>query len=112
MTSVLFVNYPPLPKVPLTIKCLLNICWASQAVLVVKNPPANAGGIRDLGWIPRSGRPPGRRKWQLSPVFLPGEFLRTEETGRVQSIEWARVTHNWATEQQWRQIDNKYILSK
>ena len=28
-------------------------------VLVVKNPPANAGGIRDTGLIPGSGRSPG-----------------------------------------------------
>ena len=27
--------------------------------LVVKNPPANAGDIRDLGLIPQSGRSPG-----------------------------------------------------
>ena len=30
-----------------------------QAVLVVKNPPANAGDTRDVGSIPGSGRPPG-----------------------------------------------------
>ena len=28
-------------------------------VLVVKTPPANAGGIRDAGLIPGSGRSPG-----------------------------------------------------
>ena len=33
--------------------------WASRAVLVVKDPPANAGDIRDLGSIPGSGRSPG-----------------------------------------------------
>ena len=27
--------------------------------LVVKNPPANAGDVRDSGWIPGSGRSPG-----------------------------------------------------
>ena len=27
--------------------------------LVVKNPPANAGDVRDLGSIPGSGRSPG-----------------------------------------------------
>ena len=32
---------------------------ASQVVLVVKNPPANAGDTRDEGLIPRSGRPFG-----------------------------------------------------
>ena len=30
-----------------------------QGVLVVKNPPANAGHIRDLGLIPASIRSPG-----------------------------------------------------
>ena len=33
--------------------------WASQVTLVVKNPPASAGGIRDAGSIPGPGRSPG-----------------------------------------------------
>ena len=32
---------------------------ASQGVLVVKNPPANAGDMRDMGLIPGLGRSPG-----------------------------------------------------
>ena len=32
--------------------------WASQVVLGIKNPSANAGDIRDKGW---SGRSPGGR---------------------------------------------------
>ena len=32
---------------------------ASQMVLVVKNPPANAGDARDAGSIPELGRYPG-----------------------------------------------------
>ena len=32
---------------------------ASQVALVVKNPPANAGDIRDTGLIPGLGRSPG-----------------------------------------------------
>ena len=32
---------------------------ASQVVLVVKNPLANAGNVRDVGSIPGSGRSPG-----------------------------------------------------
>ena len=32
--------------------------WASQLVLVVKNPPANAGDVRDVGLILGSGRSP------------------------------------------------------
>ena len=35
--------------------------WHSQAMLVVKNPPANAGGITDMGSVPLSGRSPGGR---------------------------------------------------
>ena len=31
----------------------------SKVVLVIKNPPANAGDIRDAGLIPVSGRSPG-----------------------------------------------------
>ena len=33
--------------------------WASQVVLVVKNPPANVGNIRDTGLIPSLGRSSG-----------------------------------------------------
>ena len=32
---------------------------SSQVALVVENPPANAGGIGDLGLIPGPGRSPG-----------------------------------------------------
>ena len=32
---------------------------ASQVALVVRNPPANAGDVRDAGSIPGSGRSPG-----------------------------------------------------
>jgi len=39
-------------------------------VVVVKNPLANVGDIRDMGSIPVSGRSPGD---QPTPVFLPGE---------------------------------------
>ena len=34
---------------------------ASQVVLVVKNLPATAGDVRDMGSIPGSGRSPGER---------------------------------------------------
>ena len=33
--------------------------WASQVMLVVKNPPAKAGDGRDVGLTPGSGRSPG-----------------------------------------------------
>jgi len=34
----------------------MESCGASQVALVVKNPPANAGDIRDTGLILGSGR--------------------------------------------------------
>ena len=36
----------------------MNNSGASQVALVVKNPPANAGDIRDTGLIPELGRSP------------------------------------------------------
>ena len=38
---------------------LAHKCQASQAVLVVKSPPGNAGDIRDMDLIPGSGIYPG-----------------------------------------------------
>ena len=37
----------------------MGVCWASQVALVVKNSPANAGDVRDVGLIPGLGRSPG-----------------------------------------------------
>ena len=37
-----------------------------------KNPPAKAGDAEDAGLDPGLGKIPWRRKWQPSPVFLPG----------------------------------------
>ena len=38
---------------------ILYYIQASQVALVVKNPPAKAGDIRDMGSVPGSGRSPG-----------------------------------------------------
>ena len=48
---------------------------ASPVVLVVKNPPANTGDIRDRDSIPGSRRSPGGRNGNPTPVFLPGGSL-------------------------------------
>ena len=40
--------------------CVHKSAWASQVGLVVKNPPANAGDVRDSDSIPGSGRSPGK----------------------------------------------------
>ena len=40
---------------------------------MVKDTSANAGDSRDADLTPGSGRSPSR-KWQSTPVFLPGHF--------------------------------------
>ena len=42
---------------------------------VVKNPPANAGDGRDTEFDPWVGKIAWKRKWQPTPVFLPGKPL-------------------------------------
>ena len=48
-----------------------------------KESACNAG---DSGLIPELGRPPRRRAWQPTPVFLPGASPWTEEPGELQSM--------------------------
>ena len=50
---------------------LLSLGFLSGSV--VKNLPANAGDARDSGLIPGSGRSPWSKKWQPTPIFLPGK---------------------------------------
>ena len=53
--------------------------------LVVKNPPADAGDMRDVGLIPQSGRPPGEGNGNsLQNSCLENPW--TEEPGRLRSI--------------------------
>ena len=42
-------------------------------LLLVKNLPANARDLRDIGSIPGLGKIPERRAWQLIQVLLPRE---------------------------------------
>ena len=41
---------------------------------MVKNLPEKAGDTGDTSSVPRLGRSPQRRRQELTPVFLPGEF--------------------------------------
>jgi len=52
---------------------LKGLPWASRVALVVKNPPADAGRWKRRMFNPWVGKIPWRRKWQPSPVSLPGE---------------------------------------
>ena len=49
---------------------------------MVKNPSANAGCTRDVGLIPRSGRPPGEECGNPPSIFA-WKIPQTEEPGRL-----------------------------
>ena len=58
---------------------------------MVKNPPADAGDIRDMGSIPESGRSPGEGNGNpLQYSYLENP----EEPGWLQSIGLHRVRHD------------------
>ena len=52
---------------------------------------------RRPGFDPWAGRPPWRRKWQPSPVFLPGEFLGQKDLAEY-SPWFCRVLRDHATD--------------
>ena len=66
---------------------------ACQVALVVKNPPANEGDVRDMGGIPGSGRSPGGGHGN-SLGILAWRIPWTEEPGRLQFMRLHRVRHN------------------
>ena len=68
---------------------------ASQVALVVKNPPANEGDIRDLSLIPGQEDP---LEEGMATHFstLAWSSPRTEAPGGLQSTELQRVRHNWS----------------
>ena len=65
----------------------------SQMVLVVKNPPANAGGVRDegliLGW-----EDPLEEEMATHSNILAWETPWTEEPAGLQSMVSQRVGHD------------------
>ena len=67
---------------------------SSQVVLVVKNPPANAGDIRDMGLIPVLGRPPQEKRMATHSSILAWRIPWTEEPGGLQSTGSHRVRHD------------------
>ena len=63
----------------------------SQVVLVVKNRPANAGGLRDMGLLPGLGRSPGGgRSNSVQYFYLENPMDRGP--GGLQSMRSQRAT--------------------
>ena len=59
--------------------------WALQVVLGVKNLPANARDVRDMGLIPGLGKSPGRENAPHSSI-LSWKIPWAEEAGKLQSM--------------------------
>ena len=67
---------------------------ASQVALVVKNPPANAGDLRDMGSIPGSGRSPEgghSNPLQYSCMENPKDRGAWQTTDREVTKSWTRL---------------------
>ena len=71
-------------------KCGYTFEWASQVLLVVKNPPASAGQVREERSIPGWGDPLEEGMATHSSV-LSWRTRRTEEPGGLLSIGSRRV---------------------
>ena len=67
----------------------------SQVALVVTNPPASAGDLRDTGSIPGSEDPLEKKMATYSSI-LAWRIPWTEEPGRLPSIGSLRVEHDWS----------------
>ena len=65
------------------------IGWPSQVVLVVKNMPANAGGIRDGGLIL-----PLEEGMATHSSILAWRIPWTEKSGGLQSMGLQRIGHD------------------
>ena len=67
--------------------------WMSQVMLVVKNPPANAGDVRDVGLIP-GWEDPLEESMATHSSILAWRVPWTEEPDGLQSMEMERVRHD------------------
>ena len=75
------------------IQLLVVNSWASQVALEVKNPPANAGDMRQ-GFNPWVGKICRRKAGWSTPVFLLGESPWTQEPGGLQFMGLQGVGHD------------------
>ena len=67
---------------------------ASRVVLVVKNPPTNAGDV-EMQVQSRGGEDPQEEGMATHPKILAWRILWTEEPGGPYSVGSQRVEHSW-----------------
>ena len=62
-----------------------------------KEPACQCRRHKRSRFDPWVGKIPWRRKWQPTPVFLPGRIPWIEEPGGLQPVGSQRVRHDWAS---------------
>ena len=82
--------------------------WDFPGGTVVKNPPANVGNARYASSNPGSGRPPWRRAWQPTPVFLPGKNSMDRESWQT-TVSKSQAEHSTAQPYQMLRRDTKKV---
>ena len=73
---------------------LMYSTWASQVALVLKNLACQSRRCKRCEFDPRIGKIPRRRKWQLTPGYLPGESHAQRSLGGYSRQGLKRVRHD------------------
>ena len=68
-----FVEKPLEMEEQLSFEVSPSLLWGFPVAAIVKNLPVNAGDLQEVRFISLGREDPQRRKWQPTPVFLPGE---------------------------------------
>ena len=84
------------------------MCVLSRVELVVKNPPASAGGVRDMGSIPGLGKSPGAG--QGNPLQC--SCLENPKDRRAWRATVHRVAKSWTRLKQLSMHAYIYIVTK
>ena len=79
----------------------ISLCRSFPGGSVVKDPPASEEDARDASFNPWVRKIPSNRKWQPTPVFVPGKFHGQRSlAGWLQSMGAKRLGHDWAHTQE------------
>ena len=86
---------------------------------MVKNLPANAEYVRDLGFDPWVGKIPYRRAWQPTPVFLLGkshgqrslvDLVHGVSHGQTTKKQLSKAQHHFRKKMHHEQSNNLQLL--
>ena len=78
-------------------ECNLHLRVLMKLIIGGSDGKASAYNAGDSSSILRLGRSPWRRKWQPTPVFLPGKSHGWRSPVGLQLMGSQRVGHDWAT---------------